>query len=110
MAKNTVKNMAVVFGIFFIALGILGLIPGCAPGGMLFGAFQVNGAHNFLHLVTGIAALWTGIVSKAAAKAFFKVFGIVYVILALLGFLGGDGNMVLGMFSSNMADSWLHLI
>jgi hypothetical protein len=108
MGKYTVKHWAVIFGIFFVVVGILGFVPGCTPMGMLFGTFKVNGAHNFLHLITGIVALWVGL-GKGSAKTFFKVFGIVYVILGLLGFLA-DPNDVLGMFASNNADNWVHLI
>ena len=40
---------------------------------------------------------------------FFKIFGIVYALVAVLGFMKGNG-LVLGMISNNTADTWLHVV
>ncbi|MDB5189043.1 MAG: hypothetical protein JWM92_641, partial [Candidatus Nomurabacteria bacterium] len=42
-----------------------------------------------------------------ASKTYFKVFGIVYGLIAIMGFIGG--GMVLGMMM-NTADNLLHVI
>ena len=39
---------------------------------------------------------------------FFKVFGVVYGLVAILGFFAGD-QPLLGMIAHNMADTWLHV-
>ena len=44
-----------------------------------------------------------------ARQVFFQVFGIVYALVAVLGFVTGDG-MVLGMVANNAADTWLHVV
>jgi hypothetical protein len=42
--------------------------------------------------------------SIGASKTFFKIFGVVYGLVAVLGFVVGDG-MLLGLISNNMADT-----
>ena len=38
-----------------------------------------------------------------------KIFGVVYGLVAVLGFVVGDG-LLLGLNSNNMADTWLHVV
>jgi hypothetical protein len=42
------KKIAKWFGIIFIAVGILGFIPGFTHDSMLLGILDVNGPHNFI--------------------------------------------------------------
>jgi hypothetical protein len=103
------KRIAVIFGIVFIAVGLLGWVPALNPGGKLLGLFDVNPAHNLVHLATGIVSLIAGISSDKASKLFFQIFGVIYALVAVLGFVTGDG-MLLGIVSNNGADSVLHVI
>jgi len=104
------KTAAIVFGVVFLAVGVLGFIPGITTADqMLLGIFHVNGLHNIVHLLTGAVALWAGMASAHASKLFFQVFGIVYALVALLGFIVGDGYL-LGLVANNMADAWLHVV
>jgi len=103
------KTLAIVFGIVFVVVGLLGFVPAAAPNGHLLGLFHVNAAHNVVHLLTGVAALICGMASSYAALMFFRIFGVIYGLVALLGFVGGD-RPVLGFISNNMADSWLHVV
>jgi len=70
--------------------------------------FHVNGPHNFVHLLTGIVALICGYQSAHASKLYFLIFGIVYGLVALLGFVVGNG-LLLGFIANNIADAWLHV-
>jgi len=103
------KKIAKWFGIIFIAVGILGFIPGFTHDSMLLGIFHVNGPHNFIHILTGAIAYWTSRKSQRASQLFFQIFGIVYGVVALLGFGAGD-SPVLGFIANNRADSWLHIL
>ncbi len=76
---------------------------------MLFGTFHVNTAHNFVHLASGIVFLLCGMAGASASRMFFKIFGIVYALVAGLGFMKGNG-LVLGMISNNTADTWLDVV
>ena len=42
-------------------------------------------------------------------NVYFRVFGIVYALVAILGFFTGNG-LLLGLISNNMADTWLHVL
>ena len=105
----TLKNIAIIFGIVFVAIGLLGFVPAANPDGKLLGVFAVNTMHNLVHVATGILALAVGFASDKASRIFFQVFGIVYALVAALGFVTGDG-MLLGMVSNNAADTWLHVV
>ena len=105
----TLKNIAMIFGIVLVLVGVLGWIPALSPGGKLLGLFDVNSAHNLVHLVTGIVAIVASMASESASRLFFRIFGIVYALVAVLGFYYGD-QPLLGIVSSNAADSALHVV
>ena len=102
------KSAAILFGVVFLAVGVLGFVPGVTNNDMLLGIFHVNAAHNAVHLLSGAVALWTGLTSAAHARMYFRVFGVIYALVAVLGFYAGDG-MLLGLISNNMPDTWLHV-
>jgi hypothetical protein len=102
------KTLALVFGAVFVLVGILGFIPAVAPDEHLLGVFHVNAAHNAVHLLTGTIAIMCGLASEQAAILFFRIFGVVYALVAVLGLVAGD-QPILGIISNNMADVWLHI-
>jgi hypothetical protein len=103
----TVQKLAKLFGIVFILIGILGFVPGITTDGHLLGVFEVDTLHNVIHLLTGIIA-WFAASSLGNSKLFFKVFGVVYLLVTILGFT--QGGSILGLFMTNMADNVLHLV
>ncbi|HWO07687.1 MAG TPA: DUF4383 domain-containing protein [Candidatus Paceibacterota bacterium] len=101
-----VQTLAWVFGIVLTLVGILGFVPGVTTDGMLLGIFHVDALHNIIHIVTGLAALaaaW----GMYSSRLYFQVFGVVYAVVTVVGFVQGD--TVLGLFGVNMADNLLHL-
>ena len=104
------KTMAVLFGLVFLVVGILGFVPAVTKDQMLLGIFHVNTAHNAVHLLSGVVALICGMMGIGAARMYFKIFGLVYAAVAVLGFMNpGEHVMLLGLISNNMADTWLHV-
>jgi len=100
------QKIAMVFGVVMLVVGLLGFVPGITTAdGHLLGIFEVDTLHNIVHILTGILAL---VFMKKNAKMFFKVFGVVYLLVTIVGFVMG-GN-ILGLFMVNMADNVLHLI
>jgi hypothetical protein len=116
MAERTpLQTVAMLLGIVFLLVGILGFIPGIttdAPGDFagdeseaeLFGIFQTSILHNIVHLLYGIAGLalartWDG------ARTFLIGGGVIYLALWLLGIIGGAD-----WIPSNNADHWLHFV
>jgi hypothetical protein len=104
----SVQKWAWVFGIVFLVVGILGFVPGVTSNGMLLGIFMVDGVHNVIHLLSGILAILAVMGSGMYARTYFKVFGVVYAIVTVVGFIQGD--TVLGLIMVNMADNLLHLV
>lgn len=100
------QKLAKLFGVVFLAIGILGFVPGITSDGYLLGIFEVDTIHNIIHILSGIFAL---IFAKDAMKAklYFKVFGVVYAVVTIVGFL--HGSSVLGLIGVNLADNLLHL-
>ena len=103
-----VKTAAVLFGIVFLLVGILGFVPAVTKDEMLLGIFHVNAAHNVVHLLSGAVALFAGMTSVGASRVYFKIFGLVYAAVAVMGFMMGD-TLLLGLISNNTAVTWLHV-
>jgi Domain of unknown function (DUF4383) len=116
MADRTpLQTVAMLVGIVFLIVGVLGFIPGIttdAPGDFagdeseaeLFGIFQTSILHNIVHLLYGIAGLalartWDG------ARTFLIGGGVIYLALWLLGIIGGAD-----WIPANNADNWLHFV
>jgi hypothetical protein len=112
-----VQGAALLIACVFLAVGLLGFIPGVTtdfgllhwagyqPGAKLFGVFAVSGVHNVVHLVFGVVGLiFTS--SYAAARAYLLGGGLAYVALWLAGIFIGHGRANFGPV--NGADNWLH--
>lgn len=108
-----IKKLAILFGAVFVIVGLLGFVPALSPvhsDGMhyLLGLFMVGGIHNAIHLLSGIAALAAAFTSEKYAKLYFQIFGAVYGLVTIVGFI--QKTTVLGIFPVNMADNFLHLV
>lgn len=107
---NINKTVALVFGIVFLLIGVIGFIPALTPGGAILGLFMVNGVHSIVHLlfgVLGIAAALTG-----TSVLYNRVGGLIYLVIGILGFVPAlaPGGMLLGLVMINLADNFLHLV
>lgn len=100
------KTIALVFGVIYTLVGILGFVPGLVTNGALLGIADVNTLHNIVHLIIGIAGL---LMSRSAESAgtYCKVFG---VILLLVGVVGFFAPTFFGLMPIGGADIWIHLI
>ena len=108
------KTFGMLFGIVFLALGILGFVPGIATTGadgmpMLLGIFMVNTTHSVVHIASGVVFLLASMSGAGAARLWFQIFGAIYAVVAILGFMTPNG-MLLGLISNNPADTWLHVV
>jgi hypothetical protein len=100
------KTAALIIGVVFLLVGILGFFPN--PLVSPTGIFAVNTEHNLVHIVSGILIL-AGAYSGMGASLTLKIFGLVYALVAILGFMS-TGNMLLGLILVNHADHWLHVL
>jgi hypothetical protein len=99
----TTKTAALVLGIIFVLVGLLGFV-----NNPIIGLFAVDTAHNLVHLASGILIL-IGAYTAIGAGTTLKVFGVIYAIVAILGFFTSNG-MLLGFIANNTADTWLHVV
>lgn len=102
------RTFTLVLGVVMLLVGILGYVVNPA-GGMLLGVFAVDGLHNAIHLVTGVAALAAAFMGWS--RVFCQIFGVVYLLVGVLGLVATDASgMLLGMLHNNMADNLLHIV
>jgi hypothetical protein len=107
-----VQKAALGFGIVFVVIGLGGFLPFLVSKDsmgmdLLLGIFMVGVLHNIIHLLSGVAALASSSSAKYA-RLYFQVFGVVYALVTVIGFIQGD--TVLGILPVNMADNFLHLV
>ena len=102
------KTLAIVFGVVFVLVGILGFIDSPIAGSN--GLFQTNTLHDIVHMLFGIILLVVAFTASASSAKWMKILGGVYLVLAVLGFLLiPEGGMLLGLVLMNTADHWLHV-
>jgi hypothetical protein len=106
--KLTTKTAALVFGVVFTVVGVLGFIPAVTPDSHLLGIFHVDTLHNIIHLASGLLGLALASMGGAYAKKYLVGFGAVYALVALVGIV--QGNTVLGLIEVNLADNLLHVV
>jgi hypothetical protein len=79
------KRIATLLGIVFILVGIVGFLKHDLLGAHL------SMLHNVIHLVSGALALYFGLKGTLAqAKLFCLIFGAVYALLGVVGYLLGN--------------------
>lgn len=109
---------ALILTILFLAVGILGFIPGATSNFMsmrfaghhstalLLGLFQVSILHNIVHLLFGIVG---ALVRRSPVGSFHYLLwgGIVYAALGLYGlFINAESGA--NFVPLNTPDNWLH--
>lgn len=115
------RYFALIGGIVYALVGLLGFIPGTHPlpmdapqlavdagYGFLLGLFPINILHNIVHLAIGV---W-GILSYrsyAGSRAFARGLAILYALLAIMGLIPGL-NTTLGLIPIFGHDVWLHAL
>ena len=113
-SKTLAQVWALTLGTVLVLVGIVGFLvePSFGVGddaqrGTLI-LFDINGWHNVVHLLSGIVGLaMAGTAAKARLYAIG--YGIVYVLVTILGFAVGDGGLLLSLIPINTADNLLHL-
>lgn len=119
-SRAAVQVAALVVGVVFLLVGILGFIPGVTTNydalsgaghhseAKLLGIFQVSYLHNAVHLLFGIAGLVMAR-SIGAAKGYLIGGGIIYLLLWIYGLII-DFDSTANFIPLNDADNWLHLV
>ncbi len=111
--RSPAQLYALVFGAVLTVAGIIGFFYSSSfgsPGDVdaVLGILDVNGWHNVVHIATGVLGL-AAAGSYAYARGYAALLGVVYVIVAVWGFLIGSGESILGFIPVNTEDNVLHL-
>jgi hypothetical protein len=110
--SSPARLYATLVGGTLVIAGIIGFFYSSSfgsPGGVdaVFGILDVNGWHNMVHIVTGGLGL---LAAGYAARQYALGLGVVYIAIAVWGFIIGDGHSILGFIPVNTEDNFLHLI
>jgi Domain of unknown function (DUF4383) len=100
------------FGAVLLIAGIIGFAYSASfgsPGEVdaVFGILDVNAWHNIVHIATGALGL---LLFRTAAREYALGLGAVYIVVAIWGFIVGDGESILGFIPVNTEDNVLHLL
>src|ERR1700749_2584510 len=91
MAKTVCK----ILGVVFILVALVGFVVGKPADPMTpnFIGTHLTLSHNLVHLISGAIALYFGFsATPSAARLFCIIFGVVYGLLGVCGFLLGTGE------------------
>jgi hypothetical protein len=110
--KTPAQLYALLVGGTLVIAGIIGFFYSSdfgSPGDVddVFGILSVNGWHNVVHIVTGALGL---LAVSYAARAYAGGLGVVYLAIAVWGFILGNHENILGFIPVNTEDNVLHLI
>ena len=118
--RTQLQRAAMLVGIVFLLVGILGFIPGITQNyedmkfaghssdAELLGVFQVSVLHNVVHLLLGIAGIvlsrtWDG------ARMFLIGGGALYLVIWLYGYVTEQRSGA-NFVPMNVEDDYLHFI
>jgi hypothetical protein len=99
----SVKTVMLALGIFYVAIGILGFVPGITNDGLLLGIFAVNALHNIVHVALGAALVWG---SRTVNNMVNQVLAVVFAVLVVGSFVAP----VVEQVPLNPPDTVLHLV
>ena len=117
--RSTVQSAALLVGIVFLAVGILGFVPGITThygdlsfaghdsGAKLLGIFQTSILQNIIHLLFGLAGIamarsWEG------ARTYLIGGGVIYLVLFVYGLFAHRATSA-NFVPFNSADNVLHV-
>jgi uncharacterized protein DUF4383 len=109
--RSTVQAVALVFGVIYLAAGVLGFFPFVGgsftqTSSALLGLFKINLLHNLVHVVIGIAGI-AAASSIVNSRMFCQIVGVVLLVLGVLGIFTAEP---LGLLYIAGPDIALHLV
>jgi hypothetical protein len=114
--RSPAQVYALVVGLALVLAGIAGFFYNASFGAgdgterdALLGILDVNGWHNVVHIASGALGL---LLASAydGARRFALGFGATYLVIALLGFIAGDGDEIFDLIPVNSEDNVFHVL
>jgi Domain of unknown function (DUF4383) len=118
MRDNTYSPASLYAGLIGAVLLVAGLIGFFysasfgSPGNVdaVLGILDVNAWHNLIHVLSGALGLLAFTSGPRASRTYALAFGVVYLVVAIWGFIIGNHESILGFIPINTEDNVLHLI
>jgi hypothetical protein len=114
--RSPAQAFALVIGLALVAAGILGFFYNASfstgdgtERDAVLGILDVNGWHNVVHIATGALGLAVAR-SYGGSRGYALGLGAVYLLVAALGFIAGDGDEIFNLIPVNTEDNVLHLL
>ena len=114
--RTPAQLYALIFGATLVVAGILGFFYNASFGtgdgterAAVLGVLDVNGWHNLVHIATGALGLAVA-GSYGGSRGYALRLGAVYALVALLGFIAGDGDEIFNLIPVNTEDNVLHAL
>jgi Domain of unknown function (DUF4383) len=118
--RSPVQSAALLVGLVFLLVGVLGFIPGVTTNydelkfaghdsdAQLLGIFDVSILHNVIHLVLGLAGLALAR-TMVGARQYLVGGGVIYLAIFVYGLIWGADEGGANFVPMNWADNILHL-
>jgi hypothetical protein len=114
--RSPAQVFALVIGLTLVVAGIAGFFYNASFGtgdgterDAVLGILDVNGWHNVVHIASGVLGLAVA-GSYGGARVYAIGLGVVYLLIALLGFVAGNGDEIFNLIPVNTEDNVLHLL
>jgi hypothetical protein len=114
--RSPAEVYALVIGGTLVLAGILGFFYNASFGtgdgterDAVLGILDVNGWHNVVHIATGALGLAVA-GSYSSARGYAIGLGAVYLLVAGLGFIAGNGDEIFNLIPVNTEDNLLHVL
>ncbi|MDQ1709550.1 MAG: hypothetical protein QOG49_935 [Frankiaceae bacterium] len=112
MSRN--RLVAYVLGAVYLLVGIVGFainrnFGDKNTGDKLLGLFEINGLHNVVHILIGVALLAAARAGYRAARSMNMAVGGVYLLVGILGLFIANDHSAANILSLNGADNVLHI-
>jgi len=114
-ARSPAQLYALIFGAVLTVAGIIGFFYNStftsnkSVHDDVFGILSVNGWHNVVHIATGVLGL-LAFSAYGSARTYALGLGVVYIAVAIWGFVIGSGDSILSIVPVNTPDNVLHLL
>jgi hypothetical protein len=107
MVRTPLNKISIIMAWIFLVLGFVAYVTNPVVGSASF--FDTNHFQNFMHVFTGVVFLIAGFKSERIAAITLTFVGVIYLLLAVLGFTLISGRVV-GLLENNLAIEVLYLV
>jgi Domain of unknown function (DUF4383) len=114
--RSPAQVYALLIGLTLVVAGIAGFFYSASfstgdgtERDAVLGVLDVNGWHNLVHIASGAIGLAVA-GSYGGSRVYALGLGVVYLVVAALGFIAGDGEEIFNLIPVNTEDNILHLL